>query len=59
MSVQQVVVAWALLLVQGSRRLYECVAFARESGSEMWVGHWALGVLFYTGMGVGVWVEGV
>lgn len=71
MSFEQVKIAWAMLLVQGGRRMYECLTFSTEKefggrdgekeveGSQMWVGHWVIGLLFYAGLSVGVWVEGV
>jgi len=58
MTLQQVMVAWALMLVQGARRLYECLAFTKPSSSQMWIGHWAVGVWFYATMSVAVWIEG-
>ncbi|KAK5135473.1 hypothetical protein LTR08_005261 [Meristemomyces frigidus] len=59
MTFRQVIVAWAMLLVQGSRRLYECLAFSKPSSSQMWVGHWVLGILFYSATSLAVWVEGI
>lgn len=58
MTTNQLVLAWVLMLVQGSRRLYECLVFGKRSASTMWVGHWAVGLLFYAAMSVAVWVEG-
>jgi len=59
MTLQQVMVAWALMLVQGARRLYECLAFTKpSSSSQMWIGHWAVGVWFYATVSVAVWIEG-
>lgn len=59
MTYRKVLVAWALLLVQGSRRLYECLVFSKPSKSQMWFGHWVLGIGFYVATGVAVWVEGI
>ncbi|KAK1059209.1 hypothetical protein LTR74_012790 [Friedmanniomyces endolithicus] len=59
MTARQVAVAWAMLLVQGSRRLYESLEFAKPSKSKMWFVHWMLGIGFYTGTGMAVWVEGI
>ncbi|KAK0933417.1 hypothetical protein LTR29_014986 [Friedmanniomyces endolithicus] len=59
MTARQVAVAWAMLLVQGSRRLYESLEFARPSKSRMWFVHWVLGIAFYTATGMAVWVEGI
>ncbi|KXT17862.1 hypothetical protein AC579_5886 [Pseudocercospora musae] len=58
MTVSQVQVAWLAMFVQGSRRLYESIALAIPSQSRMWVGHWALGILFYICTSIAVWVEG-
>jgi 3-oxo-5-alpha-steroid 4-dehydrogenase 3 len=57
-TVHQVVVVWALLLIQGSRRLYECVYVTAPGTSKMWVGHYLLGIAFYIAMSVAIWVEG-
>ncbi|EMD01161.1 hypothetical protein BAUCODRAFT_118870 [Baudoinia panamericana UAMH 10762] len=59
MTFRQVLVTWALMLVQSSRRLYECLQFARPSTSKMWIGHWLLGIGFYGAMSIAVWVEGI
>lgn len=58
MRFDQVVVTWLLMFAQGSRRLYECLAISSPSTSKMWFGHWALGLLFYIGTGLAVWIEG-
>lgn len=58
MSTDKTALVWALMLIQGVRRLFECVVFAKRSSSKMWVGHWILGLAFYTCMSVAVWVEG-
>lgn len=58
MSFRQVMVVWTMMLAQGSRRLYECMVVAKPSSSEMWVGHWALGMFFYVAISVAVWIEG-
>lgn len=59
MSVEQVFLVWSLMLIQGIRRLYECLTLTRSSNSEMWFLHWLLGLAFYAAMGVAVWVEGL
>jgi hypothetical protein len=58
MNMHQVILLWALLSVQGGRRLYECFAFTRSSRSTMWIGHYVWGLLYYSVMSVAVWVEG-
>jgi len=59
MSFRQVVVTWAMVAIQGSRRLYESLEFARPSKSQMWFVHWILGIAFYTATTMAVWVEGI
>ncbi|KAK2630228.1 hypothetical protein QTJ16_001048 [Diplocarpon rosae] len=59
MSVNQVILAWALMAFQGSRRLYECITLTRPSQSRMWAGLWLIGIAYYAVMGVSVWIEGV
>ena len=58
MSFDQLVLCWTLLAIQGSRRLYECIILSKPSQSEMWVGHYLLGLLYYLAMGVAIWIEG-
>ena len=58
MTFHQVFITWIAVLVQGSRRLYECLAFSRPSKSTMWVGHWILGMGFYVGLNLAIWIEG-
>lgn len=59
MSIPQVHLTWLLLLLQSIRRLAECVLFSRPTNARMWLGHWAMGLLFYLGIGIAVWLEGV
>lgn len=60
MSLSQVKLAWLLMLIQGSRRLYESLALSSSSSntSKMWIGHWVIGVAFYLVTGVAIWIEG-
>jgi 3-oxo-5-alpha-steroid 4-dehydrogenase 3 / polyprenol reductase len=58
MSMQQVVIAWSLVSMQGTRRLYEYLAITNPSTSQMWIVHWLLGSAYYVGLGVALWVEG-
>jgi 3-oxo-5-alpha-steroid 4-dehydrogenase 3 len=58
MTFHQVFIVWLTVLAQGVRRLYECKAFSRPSKSTMWVGHWVLGMAFYIGLSVAIWIEG-
>jgi len=59
MSFDQVRLTWLLMLVQGMRRLYECVLVSKPSKSSMWFAHWLIGIAFYLAIGVAVWIEGV
>ncbi|KAL1961347.1 hypothetical protein VTO42DRAFT_75 [Malbranchea cinnamomea] len=58
MSCHQIVLCWALLALQGVRRLYECFALTKPSTSKMWFGHWLFGLAFYISMGIAIWIEG-
>ncbi|KAH6693657.1 hypothetical protein F5X68DRAFT_46224 [Plectosphaerella plurivora] len=58
MSWEQTVMAWGMLYVQGVRRLYECYFIMRPSKSEMWFVHYIMGMCFYVGIGLAVWIEG-
>lgn len=55
----QVLAAWTLMAIQGTRRLYESIVFAKPSQSRMWIGLWILGIAFYLAMGLSVWIEGI
>jgi 3-oxo-5-alpha-steroid 4-dehydrogenase 3 len=59
MRIEQVLLAWACFTAQVTRRLYECLYIQRPgSTSRMWILHYVVGLLFYTFMSVGVWIEG-
>ncbi|KAM0238792.1 hypothetical protein ACHAPO_003766, partial [Fusarium lateritium] len=58
MSLEQVFVAWLLMALQGSRRLYESLFVFKSGSSPMWLIHWALGLSYYIAMSLAVWVEG-
>lgn len=57
-STDKTALVWCFMLIQGLRRLFECVVFAKGSLSQMWIGHWLLGLLFYAFMSISVWIEG-
>lgn len=57
-TLEQVALGWLLMLLQGSRRVFEHVMVIKPSKSTMWVVHWVLGLLFYVTINVTVWVEG-
>ncbi|KAI0115072.1 hypothetical protein F4814DRAFT_440095 [Daldinia grandis] len=58
MSINQVVIVWALMSLQGARRLYEYVAIVRPSPSKMWIVHWLLGVAYYFCTSISIWIHG-
>lgn len=51
-------VAWLLMSSQGARRLFECIFVTKPGSSPMWFVHWALGLAYYTALGVSVWIHG-
>ncbi|KAL4911250.1 hypothetical protein BDW74DRAFT_172717 [Aspergillus multicolor] len=57
-SINQVMLCWSLLLIQGVRRLQECLSFSKPSASKMWFVHWLAGVGFYLAVAVAVWIDG-
>jgi 3-oxo-5-alpha-steroid 4-dehydrogenase 3 len=46
-----------LMLLQGLRRLLECVYVTRDSASRMWMGHYAIGMAFYIVTNMAIWIE--
>ena len=58
MSFEQVLLSWSLMFIQGGRRLAESVVLLKPSSSTMWFVHWLLGITFYLGMGIAVWIDG-
>ena len=58
MSIDQIILMWTLLLLQGIRRLGESIYVTKTSTSSMWFLHYLLGVGFYLIMGISVWIEG-
>lgn len=58
MTLGQVYVAWLLMALQGTRRLYESLYVSKPGKSPMWFVHWALGLVYYTTMSISVWIEG-
>ncbi|KAL4974438.1 hypothetical protein BDW66DRAFT_87587 [Aspergillus desertorum] len=57
-TINQVMLCSCLLLIQGVRRLHECLSFSKPSSSTMWFIHWLAGVGFYLAVAVAVWIEG-
>jgi 3-oxo-5-alpha-steroid 4-dehydrogenase 3 len=52
-------VVWALMLLQGVRRMLESYAYTSTSKSTMWFAHWILGLVFYITMNIAIWIEGL
>lgn len=46
-----------LMLIQGSRRLLECLFLTKPSASRMWIGHYLIGLLFYLFTNISIWIE--
>jgi 3-oxo-5-alpha-steroid 4-dehydrogenase 3 / polyprenol reductase len=59
MTMNQILITWALMTIQGSRRLYECVRLLKPSTAQMPMTSYALGIGFYLAAGVAVWAEGM
>jgi 3-oxo-5-alpha-steroid 4-dehydrogenase 3 len=51
-------VVWALMLLQGVRRMLESYAYTSSSKSTMWFAHWVLGLVFYLTMNIAIFAEG-
>jgi 3-oxo-5-alpha-steroid 4-dehydrogenase 3 / polyprenol reductase len=58
MEMSQVYIAWAMMLIQGARRLYESLYVTKMGTSPMWFIHWLLALSYYTANSMAVWVEG-
>ncbi|KND95183.1 Polyprenol reductase [Tolypocladium ophioglossoides CBS 100239] len=58
MELGRVFLAWTMLAVQGSRRLYECFFVTKPGHTPMLFVHWALALAFYTALNISVWIEG-
>jgi 3-oxo-5-alpha-steroid 4-dehydrogenase 3 len=59
MTAGQIFVAWLLMAIQGTRRLYESIALTKPSQSRMWAGVWIIGMAFYVFIGISIWIEGI
>ncbi|KAI1414654.1 hypothetical protein F5Y13DRAFT_13163 [Hypoxylon sp. FL1857] len=58
MTINQVILSWLLMSLQGARRFYEYVAVMRPSSSKMWFIHWLLGIAYYFCTNISIWIEG-
>lgn len=54
----QLQIVWALMLLQGVRRMLESYAYTSSSKSSMWFAHWVLGLAFYVTINIAIWIEG-
>jgi 3-oxo-5-alpha-steroid 4-dehydrogenase 3 / polyprenol reductase len=43
----RILLVWGMMLVQGSRRLYESLFVIKASDAKMWIGHYLVGCVFY------------
>ncbi len=59
MTMNQILITWALMAFQGSRRLYESIRLLKPSAAQMPLAAYALGIAFYLFVGVCVWAEGI
>ncbi|KAI9375736.1 hypothetical protein BJX61DRAFT_95676 [Aspergillus egyptiacus] len=57
-SINQVMLCWGLMFIQGVRRLHECLSFSKPSTSKMWFVHWLAGLGFYLAVAIAIWIEG-
>ena len=48
-------IVWALMFLQGVRRLGESYTYTSTSKSQMWFAHWLAGLFFYLATGMAVW----
>lgn len=58
MAFETVSLVWILMLLQGLRRLGESLLLTKTSISTMPLSIYAAGILFYTAVGMAVWIEG-
>ncbi|KAF2476878.1 3-oxo-5-alpha-steroid 4-dehydrogenase-like protein [Lindgomyces ingoldianus] len=56
-AVGKVQIVWFLMLLQGTRRLLESYLYTSKSKSQMWIGHYILGLVFYLTVNVAIWIE--
>ncbi|KAK0722384.1 hypothetical protein B0T26DRAFT_640833 [Lasiosphaeria miniovina] len=54
----QVAVAWVIMFLQASRRVFEHATIIKPSKSTIWFVHWVLGLCFYLCISVSIWVDG-
>jgi 3-oxo-5-alpha-steroid 4-dehydrogenase 3 len=52
-------VASGALLLQGCRRLLECLFYNRRSHSRMWIGHYLIGLAFYFFTNLAIFLDGI
>lgn len=59
MSLFQVHLVLSFQFLQGLRRLLESHCYTSTSTSQMWIGHYMLGLLFYLTINIAIWIEGL
>jgi 3-oxo-5-alpha-steroid 4-dehydrogenase 3 len=48
------ILVWAMMSIQGYRRLYESLYVQKASSARMWIGHYLVGNAFYVTMSIAV-----
>lgn len=59
MTTMQILITWAFMAFQGSRRLYESIKLLKPSTAQMPMVSYALGIGFYLAVSVSIWAEGI
>lgn len=54
----EVYICMLFMGIHGGRRLYECLVIQKHRDSQMWIGHYFLGLTYYFFCGIGMWCEG-
>ena len=58
MPLSRIYLLWALMAIQGSRRLYESIALMKPSKATMPVIIYLIGLVYYVMVSIGIWIEG-
>ncbi|KYK60110.1 hypothetical protein DCS_01244 [Drechmeria coniospora] len=53
-----ILLAWLMMVSQGTRRLYECFFVLKPGRTPMLLAHWILALAYYAAINVAVWIEG-
>lgn len=57
-SLCEVYISLLFMGLHGIRRFYECFAIQKHSDSQMWIGHYLLGLTYYLFCNISMWCEG-